>query len=159
VEAAIWHLLRGRRKKIDQMAQVVTIEMSFDRKIHLFASLYKLRYPAEATEPELRQLIKDLSIAQEQRNALMHSAWSYAETGRALHRMKGSARADRGLIRKFYVVTPALLEDVRFHIASVGARFGQFMIERVQTHKRGKSPKRAVVVRQESARSTRGDSP
>jgi hypothetical protein len=136
VEAAIWHLLKGRRKNIDQMSQAVTVEMSFDRKVHAFATLYTLRYPAEANDPALKQLIKDLFIAQEQRNGLMHSAWSYSERRPALHRMKGSARAGRGLVRMFYVVTPERLEDVRVHIASVGARFGQFTMERVQARKR-----------------------
>jgi len=136
VEAAIWHLLKGRRKSIDQMSQAVTVEMSFDRKVHAFASMYRLKYPAEADDPELKQLIKDLFTVQDERNALLHSAWSYSEKRPVLHRMKASARANRGLVRKFYVVPPERLEHVRVRIASVGERFGRFMMNRVQTHKR-----------------------
>jgi hypothetical protein len=139
-EAAIWHLSKGRRRNIDQLAQAVTAEMSFDRKVHAFASIYKLKYPLEADDSELKKLVADLFEVEAERNALMHSAWNFADRRPILQRMKAIAKANTkgGLVRKFHVVTPKQLEDVRVHIASVGERFGQFMMNRVQTHKKRK---------------------
>jgi hypothetical protein len=106
VEGGICQLLAGNDKNGQQLAQALTAEMSFDRKVHAFASLYRLRVKAEKAGKDLDILVRALFKAQEDRNALLHSAWIHSEVLRCFTHTKGSAKASRGLVRHLHRVAP-----------------------------------------------------
>src|SRR5687768_8422189 len=95
VDSAIWELVAASDDDLKRLLQAVTVEMSFDRKVHAFASLFKLRFPDEANDEQLKSIVAELFEAQRKRNAVLHSAWSHSEDG--LRRLKGSAKAKHAL--------------------------------------------------------------
>jgi hypothetical protein len=131
LEVALWQLLTPSDHKQQELMQAITVEMSFDRKVHAFASVFKLKFPAEEEDAELASLVKELFKAQEERNAILHSAWSSSDGSATFVRMKASAKAKRGLTRRVYPAGEDLAA-IRGHIAAVGQRFGHFMMTRVQ---------------------------
>ncbi len=131
VEGAIWQMMAPEGGPLLEVAQAVTAEMSFDRKVHAFASVYRLQRP-DAVDDVFRQLVADLFKVQELRNAVIHATWNYSEKLQAFTRMKASAKAKHGLRRTLSPVAPAKLVDVQNQIEEVANRFGAFVIERVQ---------------------------
>ncbi len=121
-------------KKLEQMAQAIAVEMSFDRKIHAFYSMYKVKFPDEADDDALKTLIDELFAVQAERNSILHSAWSYDENGELTGRLKSSAKAGRlrGLRRRLLSAEAEEISAVAQHIADVGQRFGFFCKERIQ---------------------------
>ena len=134
VSATVWQLLAAGDKTIEQMAQAITAEMSFDRKVNAFFSLYKIRFPKEAADPELKALVTALFGAEEKRNQLLHSAWSFSKDGELSGRIKSSARAKRGhgLRNRFNSVDAPTITAVAKEIVEVGQRFVKFSLERIQ---------------------------
>lgn len=133
VATAIWKLL-GDRRDLFILGQAITAEMSFDRKVHAFASMYRIRFPEQAKEPELQALTGVLFAAQDGRNAIVHSAWTESpeEEGAFSLRLKASSKAKRGLRTQFQRVTTARLEEVRDLIEQASLRFGLFMMNCIQ---------------------------
>ncbi len=132
LESGIWQLLAGDDEQTRKLGEAITAEMSFDRKVHAFASLYRLKVPAGSDDTELKALVKSLFEAQENRNAILHSAWTYSEKWHAFTRMKASAKATRGLRRRMHRMSPERLEAIRYRIAEAGELFGKFVMQRVQ---------------------------
>jgi hypothetical protein len=131
LDLGIWQLLSGSDNRTQTLAEAITAEMSFDRKVHAFSSLYKLR-GADGDAAELQALVKSLFDVQGERNAIVHSAWSYSESLEGFTRMKASAKARRGLQRRLHRMAPGRLEDVRVRIARVGERLARFVLEKIQ---------------------------
>jgi len=132
LELSIWQLVANDDDDQRRLMEAITVEMSFDRKVHAFSSLFKLKFPEEAEDPELLAIAKELFITQEERNAILHSGWSYSPDQRLFRRMKASAKAKRGLTRRSYAMTPERLSSVRDHIGEVGQRFAHFSMKRIQ---------------------------
>jgi hypothetical protein len=140
LEGAIIQLLTGiardasGRRELEQMAQAVAVEMSFDRKIHAFYSMYKIKFPAEAENEDLKTLVNELFAVQDERNSILHSAWSYDENGELTGRLNSSAKAKRlrGLRRRLQSAEAEEISAVARHIADVGQRFGYFCKEHIQ---------------------------
>jgi hypothetical protein len=134
VSATVWQLLAAGDKMIEHMAQAITAEMSFDRKVNAFFSLYKIRFPKEADDPELKALVIALFGAEEKRNQLLHSAWAVSKDGGISGRMKSSARANRGhgLRNRFNSADAATITAAAKEIVEVGQRFGKFSMEKIQ---------------------------
>ena len=63
---------------------------------------------------------------------------------------EGRRESQSGLARRLYVVCPEL-SDVRVRIASVGERFGRFLVEQVQTHKRRRANKQSQRAKEGAA--------
>ena len=135
VDGAIWELVAVSDDDLKRLLQAVTVEMSFDRKVHAFASLFKLRFPDEANDEELKAIVAALFEAQAKRNAMLHSAWSHSEAG--LRRLKGSAKAKHGLRWQMHTASENELTAVSAEIAEVGQRFSRFALERI--HRRLRS--------------------
>ncbi len=130
VEAAIWNLL-GPGEELQRMGEAITAEMSFDRKVNAFESMYRLKYP-ETEQPSLNTLRKALFNVQAERNAIVHSAWSYSEARGTVTRMKASAKGKNGLRRRLHYMTPARLDAVRCKIVAAAEGFVNFAAEKVQ---------------------------
>jgi hypothetical protein len=131
LEGGIWLLLAGDDDATRRLAEAITAEMSFDRKVHAFSSLYKLRVP-ERNDSELEALVAVLFKIQDERNGILHSAWLYLDAHTAPLIMKAQAKAKHGLRRRFHRMTSARLEEVRVRIAEAGDRLARFIAERVQ---------------------------
>jgi hypothetical protein len=135
VDGAIWELVAGSDDDLKQLLQAVTVEMSFDRKLHAFASLFKLRFPEDADDEELKTIVAELFEAHGKRNAMLHSAWSHSES-EGLQRLKGSAKAKHGLRWQVHPESEDELAAVSAQIAEAGQRFSRFCLERIQRRRR-----------------------
>lgn len=131
VENAIWELVAAADGDLKQLLQAITVEMSFDRKVHAFASLYKLRFPEEDEDDDLKEVVSDLFSASAERNAVLHSAWSTSEP-EGLQRLKGSAKSKHGLRWQVHPASEDELAAVSAQIAETAQRFGRFCAERIQ---------------------------
>ncbi len=58
LELGIWQLLAGDDEQTRKLGEAITAEMSFDRKVHAFASLCRLRVPAGSDDTELQALVR-----------------------------------------------------------------------------------------------------
>jgi hypothetical protein len=136
VGMAIWQLAAKSDDDLQPFLQAITVEMSFDRKVHAFVSLFKLRFPDQSENEDLKNLVSDLFDAQSKRNAVLHSAWSTSKTD-GLQRLKGSAKAKHGLQWQVHPASEQELAAVSAEIAETGQKFGRFCIERIQTQLAG----------------------
>jgi hypothetical protein len=118
LEMAIWKLLGDQDAERLLMAQAITAEMSFDRKVHALASMVRGKY-GDTHQAALAGLVKALFEAQDQRNGLLHSAWSYSPQFETVVRMKSTAKASRGLKRTIDRMNPERLEGIRNRIRAV----------------------------------------
>jgi hypothetical protein len=132
LELAIWQMVAENNETKRKLGEAITAEMSFDRKVHAFHSMFALQFPAEANDPHLRELITDLFAAQDKRNQILHSAWSVSHEFGGYTRMKASAKAGKGLRRKLSTVEPDELLAVYRQIGDLGEQFGRFAKERIQ---------------------------
>jgi hypothetical protein len=131
LEAMIWLLIGEDNPTRHLMAQAITAEMSFERKVNAFASMFKVKRPSHA-KAELEALVKELFAVQGERNALLHSAWTYSQNFEAWTRTKASAKARQGLRRRVHRMTPERLKVVRKHIAVVGDSLARFTMAHIQ---------------------------
>lgn len=136
VEGAIWLMMEPPGEKSNLLAQAITAEMSFDRKVHAFASLYRLRFQNDAEDADLRILISDLFEVQQLRNQVIHSNWNYSPQFRAFTAMKASAKAKHGLRRRLSTVTARELFEIRERMKEVAQRVGTFAMEEIQARAR-----------------------
>lgn len=133
LEASLWQLLASDddRERL-LMAQTLTAEMSFDRKVHAFVSMFRQK-GVPKTDSELDALRKALFAAQEERNKLLHSAWNYSDAlGGSFTRMKASAKAKRGLRRRFHRMPAERIEAALRRIAAVAQSLARFTVEHIQ---------------------------
>jgi hypothetical protein len=132
VSGAIWQLLGISDKTVEQLAQAITAEMSFDRKVHAFASMYKIRFPADATNPDLKKLVARLFEVQDLRNQVLHSNWPEPDDETERLRVKSSAKTKSGLKTSVSAVTADDMFGIVKAIHEVGQDFGKFALQRIQ---------------------------
>jgi hypothetical protein len=132
LELAIWQMVAENDEEKRKLGEAITAEMSFDRKVHAFSSMFALHFPSEANDAELKKLVGSLFAAQEKRNQILHSAWSFSDDFEAFTRMKASAKAKKGLVRTISTVEPTELLAVYKQIGQLGQRFGRFAKTRIQ---------------------------
>jgi hypothetical protein len=129
LEVAIWQLVAAGNENQRPLMEAVTTEMSFDRKVQAFASLFRLRFPDESEDRELQAIVSELFIAHEERNGILHSG-SYSGDVAVITRAKVSKSKD-GLHRQMHVA-PERLASIRDHIDAVSRRFAHFSMTRIQ---------------------------
>ena len=132
LEGGIWKLLCGEDEQTQKLGEAITAEMSFSRKLYAFSSMYRLRVPSASEDHTFRSMINELDKVQAERNAILHSAWSYSPKLKVLRRMKSEAKTKRGLRHRMSYMTPEKLEAILSRISQAGDRFGKFVIEHVQ---------------------------
>lgn len=130
VDGAIWELLAASDDDLKRLLQAVTVEMSFDQKAHAFASLFRLRFPEDAKDEELKSLVAELFEAQQKRNDVLHSASSGSHDGR--RRLKGSARTKNGLRWQLHTPSEQDLAAISAQIAETTQHFSCFALEKIQ---------------------------
>lgn len=134
----IWQLLGVADKVVEQLAQAITAEMSFDRKVHALASMYKIRFPADAASAEFEQLLARLFEAQNLRNQVLHSSWPVPGDDGEIIRIKSSAKSRKGLRNRATVVRAKDIVDVVALIHDVGHDLARLGLDKIQ--KRMPSP-------------------
>jgi hypothetical protein len=87
----VWALLGGTGIETQRTGQIVTAELSFQRSIQLFASLWRHRFEGR-DDVRLRELCARLSELEQRRNRVVHSVWAAAEKPGAATRIKITAR-------------------------------------------------------------------
>lgn len=132
LELSIWQLIAGKDEALQKLGEAITAEMSFDRKVHALYSMFALKFPEEAADPDLRVIVSELFVIQDKRNRILHSAWSYSQEFGVFTRMKASAKAKRGLTRKMSTVEPEELIAIHREISELANRFGHFTKTRIQ---------------------------
>ena len=132
VSLAIWQLLGIGDKTAVQLAHAITAEMSFDRKVHAFASMYKIRFPPDANSSELKQLIARLFEVQDRRNQVLHSNWPEPDDEAERLRVKSSAKAKHGLVTNVSAETADNMFEIVKAIHDVGQDFATFALENIQ---------------------------
>lgn len=132
VSAAIWQLLGVGDKTLELLGQAITAEMSFDRKVHAVASMYKIRFPSAAQDAALKRLVTRLFQAQDRRNQILHSNWPHPEDEQERWRVKSSAKAKTGLKTKVSVITADDILEVVSDIHEIGQEFAKFALENIQ---------------------------
>ena len=132
LEIAIWQMVAENNETKRKLGEAITSEMSFDRKVHAFSSMFALQFPAEANDPQLKELVAELFAAQDKRNQILHSAWSLSDASGRYTRMKASAKAKKGLRRTLSTVEPDELLAVYNQIGDLGQQFSRFAKERIQ---------------------------
>jgi hypothetical protein len=132
LELAIWQMVAENDETKRKLGEAITAEMSFDRKVHAFYSMFALQFPAEANDPHLKELVSNLFAAQDKRNQILHSAWSISDEYGSYTRMKASAKAKKGLRRTLSTVEPDELLAVYREFGDLGQQFGRFAKERIQ---------------------------
>jgi hypothetical protein len=130
---SIWQLIAGSHDDSRILGEAITAEMSFDRKMHAFGSLFKLRFPNESEDRGLKRVLGLLDGAQQERNAVLHSAWSYSEEWETWTRVKSSAKAKHGLNHRLYVMSVERLREIHGKISLAGQEFAEFSFERIQS--------------------------
>ncbi len=132
LEVAIWQLVAAGNENQRQLMEAVTTEMSFDRKVQAFASLFKLRFPDESEDRELQAVVKELFIAHDERNAILHAGPSYSSDIAVISRMKTPAKTKQGFRRQIHHMSAERIASIRDHVGAVGRRFAHFSMTRVQ---------------------------
>ncbi|HKH44602.1 MAG TPA: hypothetical protein VKM72_08055 [Thermoanaerobaculia bacterium] len=131
IEVAIWKLLHPKDEPEQLMAQALTAEMNFGRKVHALGSMFRQRNIADA-ESDLKNLIKELFDVEAERNKLMHSTWLPDFRGEgSLWRTKASAKA-KGLTRQFYLMSAEGIKTALNHIEEVSQLLGLFAQKYIQ---------------------------
>jgi hypothetical protein len=133
VSVAIWQLFGLSDKTAEQLAQAITAEMSFDRKVRAFASMYKIRFPSQAGDSAFQKVLGRLIEAESLRNQVLHSSWPKSEDPDRRLRVKSSAKMKHGLKNTVYTVTPQSLGEVVKTIHDVGLELAEFVLTNIQT--------------------------
>jgi hypothetical protein len=143
LEVSIWQLLApDESSERFLMAQAITAEMSFDRKVHAFASMFRQKGLATADE-ELTSLIKKLFAVQDQRNRLLHSVWSYSQQlGGSFLGMKAAAKAKHGLKRRFQRMTPDRIKHIQKAIGDASQSLADFTMKYIKRQVRSRARSR-----------------
>lgn len=133
LEGSIWGLLAQGDDQRFMMAQAVTADMSFGQKVHAFALMFREKGISSA-ETELKELVKLLNHAEEERNKLMHSSWNYSPVwgGQDLMRSK-LPRRPKSLSRGFHRMSTNRIEETRKKIEKASASLAFFTMKYVQT--------------------------
>jgi hypothetical protein len=114
LEAAIWSVPVGTRLEDQATGRLVTAELSFQKRLHLFEALIRHRDPGR-DDGELRQLRAQLSQAEQERNQIVHSTW--IGTGEEVLRYKTTVKGQLRTQTARYTATDVEAVAARIHSA------------------------------------------
>ena len=114
------------------MAQAKTANIPFGQKVNEFARMFREKDISSA-EAELKELVELLNHAGEERNELMHSAWSYSSRWSGqLTRMKAAWRS-KTLSRRLHRMSAPKIEETRKRIEEAFQSLARFTMKYIQT--------------------------
>ena len=129
LETTLWQLL-GQDGKPNMTAKAFTAQMSFGARVKALSSGVRIKHPS-LPEEQLDMLIKALSRAEEERNALAHSAWQYQGGVGTLMRIKASGK-QKGMYHSTHHMPLEKINAIRDEILSVANELAEFTIEHLQ---------------------------
>lgn len=105
----------------------VTSEMSFNTKVKLFASLYRIKVDSLNKGSDIRKLITGLEDVEKDRNNVMHSSWLIDEKNTKVTRYKISAKSKHGLRNKFEDFDVSKLNKIADSIGDVTKKINELI--------------------------------
>lgn len=129
LEITLWQLL-GEGGEANMAAKALTAEMSFRARVKAFGAGARIKHPALPKE-RLDSLVRDLLRAEQERNALAHSAWQYQGGVGTLVRIKGSGR-QKGMHHRTHNVSTDKINGIRDAILSATIALADFTAEHLQ---------------------------
>ena len=132
VTTCIWYLIEVLMKcdphVIDhRVGQMITAELSFQRKIALLSSLYRHMSDVAGGPHELRGLLKRVAQAEGRRNEVVHSFWGGSIKPGTISRVKVTAKRRAGLTVQFQQMTVQELDEIADFIESVAYDVALFL--------------------------------
>jgi hypothetical protein len=106
--------------RTDAVGNVVTAELSFKTRLHVFASLFRLTRPHSENLPRLDDLIAVFDQAEQLRNQIVHSSWQHDFETMRLTRRKRTAKMSKGYRTDEESLTPAQIQSVAHHFGYLG---------------------------------------
>jgi len=116
----VWELVDDQ-----QIGQIVTSQLSFDRLLNVLGALYRYRSKCEGKIDELMELLKEASEAEQNRNKITHSVWGFNEEG--FSRMKFSVNRKKGARLQYEDIFAEDLNRIADEISEVANRIKKFM--------------------------------
>jgi hypothetical protein len=116
ISAFIWCLILDDQK----VGQMITAGMSFPRMIDLLAALVRYKTSDADVLHDLDIFVRQVSSAEQERNAIMHSAWATTPRG-DVSRLKIIA-ARKGLKHHFEARSALELRQVAYRIGEAARR-------------------------------------
>jgi glutamate synthase domain-containing protein 1 len=130
LEAAIWGFLVGNRLEDQPTGRIVTAELSFQKAVHLFSALLRHRFP-HRDDSDLKKLCAQLTRAEEERNAIVHSTWALAAADRVM-RIKMTAKGK--LKTRFYELSVSDIRAIALRIHTTAEDLLNFYLSLVDPH-------------------------
>jgi hypothetical protein len=124
LDGAIADVIAASDDELKGLLQALTVEMPFDRKVHAFARVVRLRFPDDANDDELKSLTAALFAAQEARDTVLHARG--AHNGIGLPAPKGAAKPKRGLSWQMHTPSEEQLAEVAAAIAETSEQLRRF---------------------------------
>lgn len=113
------HRLIGAIGTDHPVGEIITAELSFSQKVTLLSSLYKFRLNDTEKLTELEKLLRRVALAEEKRNAVIHSIWASGDTRDTATRIKTTAKRKQGLKFQFQKLSVEELDEIADFIDEV----------------------------------------
>jgi hypothetical protein len=103
--------------RTDAIGAILTAELAFKTKLHIFASLFRLVRPNSPNMQQVEELTAALDEAEPLRNQIIHSSWQHDIETVNLKRRKRSAKMSRGYRIDEQSLTPLQIQSVAYHFS------------------------------------------
>ena len=130
VDRAISELVAGSDDGVKRRLHALTVEMTFDAKVHAFASLIKLRFPEDTQDERLQRIVAELFDAQRKSEAVLRSDIVVPRPGP--RRINAVPKPQRGLRWQHRTLPEQELAAVSAQIAETCRGFDEFVAETMQ---------------------------
>lgn len=125
-EFFVWSLI-GQDQEI---GQIVTSQMSFDRICDTLYSLFRYRTQNSEMIKELDNIIQRTFQAEEKRNSVIHSSWlGLGSPDSSITRFKITSKWKKGLKHQYEEMTPGDLRKIALFIKQVQEELQSFIVK------------------------------
>ncbi len=131
LDLCLWPLITRDPSLVAQRrARIVTAELTFSQKVHMFGSLCR-HLNGGKEPPELGDMVKRLSLAEEKRNTILHSFWAASPDIGSVTRAKVTAKRRSGLRVQFETMTAEDMEDIAEFLGDLGNDLLNYYVEKL----------------------------
>lgn len=106
--------------RTDLIGSIVTSELSFKLKLHIFSSLFRAARPNSENHAQMEDLIAAFGEAEQIRNPMIHSSWWQDFETIQMTRRKRSAKMSRGYRTDEEQLTPWQIQSFAHHLGYLG---------------------------------------
>lgn len=123
LSALIWALIDSELN----IGKSITSEMSFNQKVKLFVSLYRIKIDSVNKGSDIKELITSLGDVEKDRNRIIHSSWLIDEKNTEVTRYRISAKCKRGLLNEFEDFDVLKLNRIANSISNVTKKINELI--------------------------------